>query len=146
MKEADPRLPQWEVHAGGIEAVDRGYLIEWSRLLDAYEDGRYMWPLHLEQKDWVDIVQFCRLFGEEAAKRGADFATLAASIQKALSKRVRRFEKYLAVAEHERPPERALRVMNFQQMEERNSYEETVARAWRTNRYEHFVTNRLEAP
>ena len=54
----------WEVTAKGLENKYEDYSIEKERLLNLRDDC-YDWPLHLAEKEWVDI-EFLLLRFEEA--------------------------------------------------------------------------------
>jgi hypothetical protein len=47
---------QWAVTAHGVEALDGSYAITHNRLLE--ELRTHPWPMHMAEKDWVDIDEF----------------------------------------------------------------------------------------
>jgi hypothetical protein len=49
------RGKQWAVTAYGVECLDGSYFFEAKRLLENLE---YPWPLHMAEKNWVDIDEF----------------------------------------------------------------------------------------
>jgi hypothetical protein len=54
---------QWMVTAGGIESTDRSYFIEKSRLGELREQTDMpSWPLHMVEKEWVDLDLFIEAF------------------------------------------------------------------------------------
>lgn len=49
------RGKQWAVTAHGIECLDGTYQFDAARLA---ENPDYLWPKHMDGKDWVDIEEF----------------------------------------------------------------------------------------
>jgi hypothetical protein len=83
---------QWAVTNYGLQCLTDPYDIDAERLgkfrLWA-SPARYDWPLHLAEKEWVDIVAFCEAFREALRIHGKrykgklDMAQLEATIEKA---------------------------------------------------------------
>jgi len=56
---------QWKVTRDGLSTINAEYFIEAARLLETTErngETLYDWPVHLAEKEWVDIVAFDRAF------------------------------------------------------------------------------------
>jgi hypothetical protein len=51
------RGKQWAVTEFGIEALSGTYSIKAKRLAEGVEN--YGWPMHMTQKSWVDVDDFC---------------------------------------------------------------------------------------
>lgn len=84
------RNAQWVATDDGIEAIsgDRGYWIEMERVMQVTERSHgtfYDWPIHLAEKEWVNIALFLEAFLHAirnfAAREGVviDEAMLAAT-------------------------------------------------------------------
>ena len=54
------RGKQWAVTAYGIECLDGCYFIEKTRFLEGLTEKPhpYPWPLHMAEKNWVDVDEF----------------------------------------------------------------------------------------
>lgn len=54
---------QWAVTTYGIECRDGCYAIQSHRLLSKrIGTDKYDWPLHMDEKEWVDMADFCMAF------------------------------------------------------------------------------------
>ncbi len=89
------RNKQWAVTAYGIECLKGFYEIEKSRFGE--DSGGYPdWPLHMAEKDWVDVALFMEAFMIGLwVHRGAYSLTpfLTADWMDKVSKRVARFQR-----------------------------------------------------
>jgi hypothetical protein len=63
---------QWAVTAYGIEARDGRYAIEKARLGE--RNGNWSWPMHMMEKNWVDIADFVSAWLVSLAKHHVDLS------------------------------------------------------------------------
>jgi hypothetical protein len=94
MTEVVVRGQQWMVTSTGIEPADgsKSYLIEAERLteLTTRSNGTfYDWPIHMAEKEWVDMSDFLLVFAAALAIHGSDFdpEMLRRSIPEAVTNR-----------------------------------------------------------
>lgn len=56
---------QWKITSYGVECHEQDYSIPWKRLLETTERDKtlyYDWPVHLAEKTWVDVPDFCAVY------------------------------------------------------------------------------------
>lgn len=78
------RGKQWAVTTFGIEALSGTYYIEADRL--AEDAGTYGWPMHMTEKSWVDVDDFCTAWLVAIALHGATVPGGARVVREALSR------------------------------------------------------------